>query len=106
MITFHIQFHIFYWVLIPYGTHCVVLKLFPPLPQPAENKGGGGGVGGPKVSVYAVDEEEVKIPDDQKSVFDWCKEGQVARLAEMVTEQNVNQKDDQVCQNWCLYQRN
>ena len=52
-------------------------------------------MGGPSVSRYAEEKEEV-VPDDQKTAFDWCKEGHVTRLAAMVTEDNINEKDEQV----------
>lgn len=41
-------------------------------------------------------EEEEQIPEEQKTVFDWCKEGNIARMAALVSEQNVNEKDSQV----------
>ena len=59
------------------------------------SKQNSGGMGGPSVSRYAEETEEV-IPDDQKNVFDWCKEGHVTKLAAMVTEENINEKDEQV----------
>ena len=61
--------------------------------QPAKSKDGT--TGGPVVSRIIAEEEE-SVPDDQKTVFDWCKEGNVDRLSAMVTNQNVNSKDEQV----------
>ena len=61
-----------------------------------------GGMSGPSVSRLAEEVEEV-LPDDQKSVFDWCKEGNATRLAAMVTEKNINKKDEQVSETQTLY---
>lgn len=61
--------------------------------QEAGGGKGGGGVG-PAVSTL-MNNSEV-IPDENKSVFDWCKEGNEARLLTMVTTTNVNQLDEQV----------
>ena len=36
------------------------------------------------------------IPDELKTVFDWCKEGHVTNLAAMVTEENINKTCDNV----------
>ena len=65
--------------------------------QAVEGRGSGGrGSGvGPVVSTMAREDEEV-VPDDQKTAFDWCKEGNVARLVAMVTELTINVKDEQV----------
>lgn len=49
------------------------------------------------VSTLANLGEKEVIPDDKKTVFDWCKEGNVSKLAELVTENNINDKDSQVC---------
>ena len=48
------------------------------------------------VSTLASSQEEEVIPDDKKTVFDWCKEGNISSLTELVTESNVNNKDSQV----------
>lgn len=65
----------------------------------ASNKGSGGGGGkgggGPIVSTLMSNAEEV-IPDENKSAFDWCKEGHVTKLASVVVETNVNMLDEQV----------
>lgn len=60
-----------------------------------KGKGGGGGGGGPVVSTLMREEEE--ISDKHKSVFDWCREGNVNRLAAMVTKAEVNTVDEEVC---------
>ena len=57
--------------------------------------GGGGGGGGPVVSTLMKDEEV--IPDQEKSLFDWCKEGNGERLAAMLDREQVNDKDEEVC---------
>lgn len=55
---------------------------------------GSGGTGGPVVSTL-MNNMEV-IPDEKKTVFDWCKEGDVTRLSGMLTESNINSLDEQV----------
>ena len=62
------------------------------------NKGGGGGGGtGPAVSTLAGGEtSDSDIPDEEKTVFDWCKECRVAKLEEMVTKESIDSKDGQV----------
>lgn len=62
------------------------------LPQTSKEESGGRGAGGPVMS-RMVPEDEAAIPDDEKSVFDWCKEGRADRLAAMLTAQNINEKD-------------
>lgn len=59
-----------------------------------QEKGGGGGGGGPVVSTL-MNSAEV-IPDESKSVFDWCKEGRVERLTPLLSDTNVTSTDDQV----------
>ncbi len=44
-----------------------------------------------------VPTEETVIPDKEKSVFDWCKEGRADRLADLLSPQNINEKDEEVC---------
>lgn len=51
------------------------------------------GTGGPTVST--LNSAEV-IPDANKNIFDWCKEGHMTRLLSMVTEANMNTVDEQV----------
>ena len=65
----------------------------PRLTATGETKTGGGG-GGPVVSTL-MNHTEV-IPEENKNVFDWCKEGQVSRLAPLLSETNINSKDEQV----------
>ena len=52
-------------------------------------------MGGPVMS-RAVEKEEDLIPDELKTVFDWCKEGHVTNLAAMVTADNINKTCDNV----------
>ena len=42
------------------------------------------------------EEEEKDTPDNEKTVFDWCKEGSVSKLNELVTDDCINSKDNQV----------
>ncbi len=60
----------------------------------AKREGGGGG-GGPVVSTL-MNNDEV-ILDENKSIFDWCKEGQVERLSPLLSETNIGSTDEQVC---------
>ena len=62
--------------------------------QPAA-RSGGTTMGGPVMS-RAVEKEEDLIPDELKTVFDWCKEGHVTNLAAMVTADNINKTCDNV----------
>ena len=48
------------------------------------------------MSRFVDQEPDAVIPDRDKSVFDWCKEGQVERLRALLTASNINNKDDQV----------
>jgi len=57
--------------------------------------GGGGGGGGPVVSTL-MKEQEDEIPEQDKSVFDWCKEGNVDRLSAMLSASNVGSVDEEV----------
>lgn len=59
--------------------------------------GGGGGVVGPVVSTLMNNDAEV-IPDESKTVFDWCKEGHTTKLSSgvMLSADNVNTLDEQV----------
>ena len=43
------------------------------------------------------DSGDSDIPDDEKTAFDWCKEGHVTKLESMVTNDSINSKDSQVC---------
>ena len=61
----------------------------------AGSGGTGGGGGGRVVSTLAGEVEEA-ITDSQKTLFDWCKESNIERLAAMVTADNVDLKDEQV----------
>ena len=56
--------------------------------------GGGGGVGGPVVSRMVNTEED--LPDNEKTIFDWCKEGRKDRLQNLLSPDNINTKDNQV----------
>lgn len=40
--------------------------------------------------------DEDDVPDSEKTVFDWCKEGRVKKLESLVTEDCINTKDSQV----------
>ena len=62
-------------------------------PQDGDTPPSSKGTGGPAVST--LNSAEV-IPDANKNIFDWCKEGNVTRLSSMVTEANVNTMDEQV----------
>ena len=54
-----------------------------------------GGGGGPVVSRMADRSED--IPENQKNLFDWCKEGQIKKLEECLTQNhNIDAKDKQV----------
>ena len=60
-------------------------------------------MGGPVMS-RAVEKEEDLIPDELKTVFDWCKEGHVTNLAAMVTADNINKTCDNVrCNSIALF---
>ena len=43
------------------------------------------------------DSEDKDIPDEEKTAFDWCKEGHVTKLESLVTDECINSKDGQVC---------
>lgn len=64
----------------------------------AGGQGGGhieaqGGVG-PVVSRIAQNPEDI-LPDDKKTAFDWCKEGNMEKMAQKAMGE-LNQKDKQV----------
>ena len=72
--------------------------------QPAA-RSGGTVLGGPVMS-RAVEKEEDLIPDELKTVFDWCKEGHVTNLAAMVTAENINETCDNVrCNATCTFSK-
>ena len=48
------------------------------------------------MSTLAGMDAEESLADDKKTLFDWCKEGDMKKLRALVTESNVNQTDDQV----------
>lgn len=58
-------------------------------------KKSGGGGGGPVISTLMNNTSDVILEKD-KTIFDWCKEGNVEKLESTVTETNVNSLDDQV----------
>ena len=58
-----------------------------------EDRGGGGGVG-PTVSILADQEEE--LAEEEKTVFDWCKEGREDLLRSHLTPNNINNRDNEV----------
>ena len=65
--------------------------------ESGRGSGGGGGGTGHSVSTLAGgDSEDTDVPDDEKTVFDWCKEGRVSKLESLVTDSDVNLKDNQV----------
>ena len=68
-------------------------------------RSGGTALGGPVMS-RAVEKEEDLIPDELKTVFDWCKEGHVTNLAAMVTAENINETCDNVrCNATCAFSK-
>lgn len=71
------------------------------LPPPGEDlggegAGGGGGGGGGRAVSTLMNNAEV-IPDEKKTIFDWCKEGHTEKLSAMLTKTNINSTDEQVC---------
>ena len=58
-----------------------------------EGRGQGGG-GGPVVSTLMKDDDH--IPDEKKSMFDWCKEGDLTKLVAIVTRTEVDIQDEEV----------
>lgn len=57
---------------------------------------GSSGLGGPVVSTLATSNIEV-IPDNEKCIFDWCKENQLEKLKKCLENgENINQKDEEV----------
>ena len=60
----------------------------------SDEEGGGGGGSGRSVSTLMNSAEA--IPDEKKTIFDWCKEGHIAKLSSMLTKTNVNSPDEQV----------
>ena len=58
-------------------------------------EGGGGGGVGPVVSRMADREQE--LSDEEKTLFDWCKEGREDRLQALLSPDDINAKDSQVC---------
>ena len=61
------------------------------------SSGGGGGTGHSVSTLAGGDGEDTDVPDEEKTVFDWCKEGCVSKLESLVTDGDVNLKDNQVC---------
>ena len=68
-------------------------KIPPPSDDVRKTDEGRGGVG-PVVSTLMNSVED--IPDEEKNIFDWCKDGQVAKVAAVVTRNNVNTLDEEV----------
>lgn len=62
------------------------------VPRVVKQQGGGG----PVISTLMKDDKDA-IPDGKKNMFDWCKDGDVSKLAAMVTEKEVNVQDKDVC---------
>jgi hypothetical protein len=62
--------------------------------EDSEGGTGKGGGGGPTVSVLARTEENLK--DEEKSLFDWCKEGNVEKIRELLNPDNINHQDEDV----------
>ena len=56
--------------------------------------GGGGGGVGPVVSRMA-DREEI-VAEEEKTVFDWCKEGRDDLLQNHLSTDNINERDTEV----------
>ena len=50
------------------------------------------------VSVSTLSHTEDNIPDDKKSIFDWCKEGNIKMVSKCLTTDkcDVNTKDEEV----------
>ena len=42
------------------------------------------------------DSGDSDIPDEEKTAFDWCKEGHVTKLESLVADDSINSKDSQV----------
>ena len=61
-----------------------------------ERGGGGGGGGGVGPVVSRMADQEQKLADDEKTLFDWCKEGREDRLQALLTPDNIHAKDSQV----------
>ena len=59
-----------------------------------EGGGGGGGGVGPVVSRMANQERE--LAEEEKTLFDWCKEGRGNKLQALLSPDNINTKDSQV----------
>ena len=53
------------------------------------------------VRVSAMSNQDEEISDEQKTLFDWCKEGEREELQKILSNQNgdVNIKDEEVCVN-------
>ena len=66
----------------------------PPEEEEGEGGGGGGGVG-PVVSRMADQEEQ--LAEEEKTVFDWCKEGRLDQLQTHISHKNINTTDTEVC---------
>lgn len=53
------------------------------------------------MSTLAGKDAEECISDDKKTLFDWCKEGEVNKLLALVTATNINMTDNQVAMELC-----
>ena len=77
-------------------THRQYLPCYIKKKSQVKEKSRGGG-GGPAVSTLAGgDSGDSDVPDDEKTVFDWCKEGHVTKLESLLTDDSINSKDSQV----------
>jgi len=47
------------------------------------------------VSTLRGDDDDDVISDANKSVFDWCKEGNAKKMGALLTRENINSKDEQ-----------
>ena len=47
------------------------------------------------VAVSTMQAEE-ELPDVQKTIFDWCKEGDVPKTQSLLRNYDVNEKDEEV----------
>ena len=57
---------------------------------------GGGGGGSMGLSVSRMADQEQELSEEEKTVFDWCKEGREDRLQSLLSPDNINTTDEQV----------
>ena len=66
-----------------------------------EGGGGGGGGGGTGPVVSRMADKESEIAEEEKTMFDWCKEGREDRLQPLLSLDNINTRDSQVGSQSC-----